>query len=78
MGITSAMKYAASLSIPTVAGLLYDHHREVVYYVLSGVSFVGLIVVLAAWRLFTARASETVEKQSSDDSTTECQTTPSV
>lgn len=78
MGITSAMKYAASLSIPTVAGLLYDHHREVVYYVLSGVSFVGLIVVLAAWRLFTARVSETVEKQSSDDSTTECQTTPSV
>lgn len=52
MGITSAMKYAASLSIPTVAGLLYDRHRELVYYISAGICSIGVIVVLLAGRSY--------------------------
>jgi MFS family permease len=52
MGITGAMKYAASLAMPPLAGLLFDQYKLVVYYVGAGVAFMGVGAVLAAWRLF--------------------------
>ena len=52
MGITSAMKYAASLAVPTVAGYLYDTYKLAVYLCGSVVSSLGVVAVLVAWRLF--------------------------
>jgi hypothetical protein len=52
MGVTSAMKYTASLAIPPLAGKLYDNHRELVYYVSSGIALFGVVVVIAAWCIF--------------------------
>ena len=53
MGITSAMKYAASLSMPTLAGLLYDKYKLIVYYCGASVACVGVAAVLLAWRCYS-------------------------
>jgi MFS family permease len=55
MGITSAMKYAASLAMPPVAGYLYDHFKLMVYYCAAGVASLGVVVVFIAWRLYDNR-----------------------
>ena len=79
MGITSAMKYAASLSIPPLAGHLYDHHRVVAHYMGAGIACIGVTVVLVAARVYHHTAScipklaeEKVEESCSvEDQTTE-------
>lgn len=52
MGITSAMKYGASLVFPPLAGFLFDNHSFLVYYCFSAVAFLGLMCVLLASRIY--------------------------
>ena len=56
MGITSAMKYAASLSIPPLAGHLYDKHRYVAHYLGGGIACLGIIAVVIAARVYQSNA----------------------
>jgi MFS family permease len=62
MGMTSAMKYAASLAIPMAAGYLFDHHNIVVYYMASGIAVLGFISVCLAWKLYLRNDEELVLK----------------
>ena len=57
MGITSAMKYAASLLVPTAAGYLFDQHKLLVYACASGVASVGVASAVVAWRLYDRAAA---------------------
>ena len=70
MGITSAMKYAASLSIPTLAGLLYDNHRELVYYVGAAICSLGIIAVVSAWRLYESKSTPVSPNGKQEEETT--------
>jgi MFS family permease len=59
MGMTSAMKYAASLAIPMAAGYMFDHYNVLTYYMSGGIAFAGVVTVVIAWNLF--RTQEILE-----------------
>jgi MFS transporter, DHA1 family, multidrug resistance protein len=48
MGITSAMKYAASLVVPMAIGYMFDVHNVLVYYVSGAVTLLGTVAVVIA------------------------------
>jgi len=52
MGMTSAMKYAASLAVPMAAGYVFDHYNVTTYYMSGGIAFAGVVSVGFAWKLF--------------------------
>ena len=52
MGITSAMKYGASLVFPPLAGLVFDNHSMILFYCVSAVAGLGVLCVLLASRLY--------------------------
>ncbi len=66
MGMTSAMKYAASLAIPMAAGYVFDHYNVITYYMSGGIAFAGVISVGFAWRKFIKR-EQTIESTHAEE-----------
>ena len=69
MGMTSAMKYAASLAIPMAAGYVFDHYNVITYYMSGGIAFGGVVSVCIAWRIFINRDHEMMDVVDSVGST---------
>lgn len=53
MGITSAMKYLAFLSLPATAGYLYDQYGSSMYFLPAGLASLGMGAVSVAWATFS-------------------------
>lgn len=71
MGMTSAMKYAASLAIPMAAGYMFDRYNVLTYYMSGGIALAGVVTVAIAWNFY--RSEELVESAESVSTDVELQ-----